>query len=137
MKHNSFSATIQLIQLLIFSFLSVGCNITTRPQNKTASVGSETCLECGTDLEYPMLWYYTPSNSSQSTQISYGKQIVLTFADKYQINTSREGRFDLMILSVSIEDVGTYSCYDNEGEDDVSVSAYLTVGKQFYAMIKF
>ena len=113
--------------------MPVGCYITIRPQQNTiVSVGSETRLECGTDLEFPMMWVFTPLNSSQPRTISFGKHIVSKFIGKYQMNTSIEGRFDLIILLVCLDDAGTYSCFDNEGEDEVSVSADLTVfGKTF------
>ena len=99
----------------------------TVPSNNVASLGQKIHLDCSTDLDYPMTWWFTPYGSTRPVEFYFSKKVLNHYAKRYRVETHKKGHFTLVMDQVDENHAGRYSCHDNDGDDEVGRSAELTV----------
>lgn len=93
------------------------------PRSIVAKLGDRFELECNLDTEDPVNWEFSSSGSLNSMVICQSGIITHGFEDKYAIDKSRTGQYNLIMNSVDLSFGGTYTCSDS----DLSRSAELIV----------
>ena len=101
--------------------------IVTTPRNAVASLGQKVRLDCSTDLDYPMTWWFTPYGSTRAVEFYFSRKVLKSYATRYLVDTNKKRHYTLVIDKVDQHHAGRYSCYDNDGDDEVGVSADLNV----------
>ena len=103
--------------------------------NKIVNTGQRVELKCSTNATAPLIWRFKGVNSSQFETIYLNGQISKKFSSSYKVNTSINGRWDLVIDSVALAQAGTYRCENIETYDPqaivMKVSAELIVIGKF------
>ena len=128
-----FSARINLFHFLVSSTVSLLIN---QPKNEVASIGREVRFDCSTDLDYPVTWWFTPYGSTKAVEFYFSRKVLKRYASRYRVDTNKKGHFTLVIDEVDQHHAGRYSCYDNDGDDEVGASAELNVvlGERIYIL---
>src|SRR6218665_2958870 len=105
------------------------------PMNTIAKIGHRVELECSTNATAPLVWRFKGINSTQFEDIYLNGQITREFSSIYKVNTSINGRWNLVIDSVAVDQAGTYRCENTETYDPhaivMNVSAELVVTGKF------
>ena len=103
-------------------------DLTTKPENSiVATRGQEVCLDCGTNLPYQVTWWFTPAGSETSVEFYFSGVVRPTYASKFEVDTSKDGHYTVVIRHLAMDHSGRYTCYDNEGEGPDHASVELTV----------
>ena len=125
---------------LLVTLQSVGCTIIKKPNaTYTIDEGEDLQLECSTDLDKSMIWWFAKHDSSPKIEVAWGLVIGGVVKSRYKINSTTPKDFNLVILNADRDHAGNYTCYDDEGADNVGVSTQLRVGKQHgeWALVDF
>ena len=77
-------------------------------------VGDEVKLPCRTNDSFPVDWYHMPSENERSEIVEAG-HIVSNNSNRFAIDSSVQGDFNLIIISATSEDEGTYMCVEHAG----------------------
>src|SRR6218665_3020067 len=105
------------------------------PMNTIAKIGHRVELECSTSATAPLIWRFKGVNSTQFEDIYLNGQISQKVSSTYKVNTSINGRWNLIIDSVAVAQAGTYRCENAETYDPqaiaMKVSAELIVIGKF------
>src|SRR6218665_863947 len=84
------------------------------PIDTIAKIGHRVELECSTNATTQLIWRFKGVNSTQFELIYLNGQIALEFWSRYKVNTTVNGRWDLVIDSVTGVQAGTYRCENTE-----------------------
>ena len=91
------------------------------------AAGQTALLPCHTTLSTPVTWRYKSPLQPISTVIFSDKSILPSLRDRYSVDSSVSGRYDLQIKQVSTSDSGTYNCTEDEGFGKVVYTGSLVV----------
>ena len=82
----------------------------------TAVVGERVTLPCRTSLTTPVDWYYLASQNGRWSIICVAGRMVNGYGSRFELQTSVQGDFNLIILNVSRKDEGEYVCKEDAGQ---------------------
>jgi hypothetical protein len=111
---NTFCFVNLWIAWLVLGDTPVNGDLTIKPENKKAWKGSGVRLECCTNLDDPLVWYFTPVGAHTSTEIFNGDHVIASNSN-YQVDVTRSRCYTLVIPSVTKDHAGRYECQNNDG----------------------
>ena len=101
-------------------------HLTAVPKNTVAKLGDGVELECITNAIIPVRWEFSISGSQNKTFIYHSGVITHRLRDKYVMDNSRTGRYNLVMNSVDLSLGGTYTCSDTPSSQSDQQSTRLS-----------
>ena len=103
--------------------VSVDAQLTVKPSNTAALLGSKVVLQCATSgSSADMYWSYTPLSSTLVDIVTFCS-VLTDYTSQYSVNKTETGRCDLVINEATLDMAGKYLC----GEFGDQVNVQLTV----------
>ena len=106
--------TFLCIAWLLHGVTLVNGDLTTKPENRKVWNGSGVRLECCTNLDDPLIWYFTSVGAHTPTEIFNGDHVIVSNSNN-EIDVTRSRCYTLVIPSVTKDHAGRYECQDNDG----------------------
>src|SRR6218665_1215611 len=94
------------------------------PMNTIAKIGQRVELECSTNATVPLEWYFAEVNSTRFEDVYRNEVIERKFSSRYyNVSSSVNGRFALVIGSVDMYHAGTYICQNTYNPQSIQMNA--------------
>lgn len=98
-----------------------------RPENSASRNGGNVRLSCGTDTISKVQWLLRDLDKNNSVWTVYdGYSVAPMFKVRHSVSPTVDGRFDLVISTISNTDCGIYTCVESLTDGD-NASALVTV----------
>ena len=92
--------------------------------------GNKLRLNCSTVLSIPVSWKYTQVGHSEKEFLFHAGDLNYKYWDRYSIDSSKRGQYDIIIKQVEMKDGGSYICTERANfGDDLNAIELNVVGK--------
>jgi len=105
--------------------VSVNAQLTVKPSNTAALVGSKVVLQCATsETDDPprIAWTYKLGSMTRADIIVYTCAVRPAYTSQYSVNNNEAGRCDLVINETTLDMAGKYTCARSADLADVQLT---------------
>jgi len=113
--------------------VSVNAQLTVKPANTAALVGSKVVLQCATSRTHdPPRIAWTYRLGSMTPAVVFACAVEPAYTSQYSVNHNETGRCDLVINEATLDMSGEYSCVGLPGQADVQLTV---IGKSLVLIV--
>jgi len=100
---------------MLFILLGSDSALTRTPESTTLIPGTLLRLNCGTTLQAPVLWRFTPEGSTSAISVTSHGDVNSQFTPYFYIDSASP--YDLVAWTLNANEsyCGTYTCAENRG----------------------